>query len=43
MLLDDVFVDDIPVTAAGKLNKRTLREQFRNHQLPTASFWWLSR
>jgi 3-(methylthio)propionyl---CoA ligase len=33
---DVVFVDDIPLTAAGKLNKRTLREQYRNHPLPTA-------
>jgi fatty-acyl-CoA synthase len=33
---DVVFVDDIPLTAAGKLNKRCLREQFRNHKLPTA-------
>jgi len=32
---DVVFVDDIPLTAAGKLNKRSLREQFRNYQLPT--------
>ena len=33
---DVVFVDDIPLTAAGKLNKRELREQFRDYPLRTA-------
>jgi fatty-acyl-CoA synthase len=32
---DVIFVDDIPLTAAGKLNKRLLREQFRDYQLPS--------
>jgi len=34
---DDVaFVDELPHTATGKLQKLKLREQFRAHQLPTA-------
>jgi fatty-acyl-CoA synthase len=32
---DVVFVDEIPLTAAGKISKRTLREQFSDYQLPT--------
>jgi len=32
---DVVFVDEIPLTAAGKLDKRSLREQFRDYRLPT--------
>jgi fatty-acyl-CoA synthase len=32
---DVVFVDDIPHTATGKINKRALREQFKEYQLPT--------
>ena len=34
---DDVsFVDEIPHTATGKIQKNTLREQFRDYRLPTA-------
>jgi fatty-acyl-CoA synthase len=34
---DDVaFVDEIPHTATGKIQKTTLREQFREYRLPTA-------
>ncbi len=34
---DDVaFVDSIPLGATGKMLKNRLREQFREHQLPTA-------
>jgi fatty-acyl-CoA synthase len=33
---DVVFVDEIPHTATGKIQKRTLREQFANYVLPTA-------
>ncbi|XAH23992.1 long-chain-fatty-acid--CoA ligase [Xylophilus sp. GW821-FHT01B05] len=32
---DVVFVDELPHTATGKLLKTRLREQFRNHRLPT--------
>ncbi|HSV47705.1 MAG TPA: AMP-binding protein, partial [Ramlibacter sp.] len=32
---DVVFVDALPHTATGKLMKLKLREQFRNHRLPT--------
>ena len=33
---DDVaVVDNLPHTATGKLQKRTLREQFQHHRLPT--------
>ncbi|MHA6644690.1 fatty-acid--CoA ligase [Mesorhizobium sp. A623] len=33
---DDVaFVDEIPHTATGKIQKTALREQFRNYRLPT--------
>ncbi len=32
---DVVFVDALPHTATGKLQKLKLREQFRSHQLPT--------
>ncbi|NMG38921.1 long-chain-fatty-acid--CoA ligase [Chelativorans sp. ZYF759] len=36
-LPDDVaFVDEIPHTATGKIQKTTLREQFRDHVLPAA-------
>ncbi len=34
---DVVFVDDIPHTATGKIQKLTLREQFSDYKLPTAS------
>ena len=34
---DDVaFVDEIPHTATGKMQKLKLREQFKGHKLPTA-------
>jgi fatty-acyl-CoA synthase len=33
---DVVFVDEIPHTATGKIQKLKLREQFRKHELPTA-------
>ncbi len=33
---DVVFVPDIPLTAAGKISKVTLRAQFQDYQLPTA-------
>ena len=37
MLPDDVvFVTELPHTATGKLLKTKLREQFRDHTLPTA-------
>ncbi len=32
---DVVFVDDIPLGATGKINKVALREQFKDHRLPT--------
>jgi fatty-acyl-CoA synthase len=34
---DVVFVDEIPHTATGKIQKITLREQFRDYRLPTAA------
>jgi fatty-acyl-CoA synthase len=35
---DDVaFVDEIPHTATGKIQKTTLRDQFKGYELPTAS------
>jgi len=33
---DVVFVDAIPLGATGKMQKNKLREQFREHRLPTA-------
>lgn len=33
---DIVFVDEIPHTATGKMYKLKLREQFKDHKLPTA-------
>lgn len=33
---DVVFVEEIPHTATGKIQKTTLREQFRDYTLPTA-------
>jgi 3-(methylthio)propionyl---CoA ligase len=33
---DVVFVDSIPLGATGKMQKMKLREQFRDHRLPTA-------
>jgi fatty-acyl-CoA synthase len=32
---DVVFVDDLPHTATGKIQKSVLRDRFRNHRLPT--------
>jgi fatty-acyl-CoA synthase len=29
-----VFVDEIPHTATGKIQKLTLRQQFRDYRLP---------
>jgi acyl-CoA synthetase (AMP-forming)/AMP-acid ligase II len=34
---DVVFVDEIPHTATGKIQKMTLREQFRNYDFPAAT------
>ncbi len=35
---DDVaFIEEIPHTATGKIQKMALREQFKNHRLPTAA------
>ena len=34
---DVVFVAEIPHTATGKIQKTVLREQFKNHVLPTAA------
>lgn len=33
---DVVFVDDIPLGATGKIDKKTLREQLKDYRLPTA-------
>jgi fatty-acyl-CoA synthase len=34
---DDVaFVDEIPHTATGKIQKTTLRERFKDYRLPSA-------
>ena len=33
---DVVFVDAIPLGATGKMLKNRLREQFKDHKLPTA-------
>jgi fatty-acyl-CoA synthase len=33
---DVVFVDDIPHTATGKIQKTTLRERFKDYRLPSA-------
>jgi fatty-acyl-CoA synthase len=32
-----VFVEEIPHTATGKIQKTTLRERFKNYQLPSAA------
>ena len=34
---DVVFVDEIPHTATGKIQKTALREKFKNYVLPTAA------
>jgi fatty-acyl-CoA synthase len=31
---DVVFVDDIPLGATGKIDKKILRERFKDHKLP---------
>jgi acyl-CoA synthetase (AMP-forming)/AMP-acid ligase II len=33
---DVIFVDELPMTATGKVSKMTLREQFKDYSLPTA-------
>jgi fatty-acyl-CoA synthase len=33
---DVVFIDEVPKTSVGKFSKRTLRERFADHVLPTA-------
>ena len=33
---DVVLVDELPLTATGKVQKSRLREMFRDHELPTA-------
>ena len=33
---DVVFVEEIPHTATGKIQKTALRQRFRDHRLPTA-------
>ncbi|MCI4644725.1 MAG: long-chain fatty acid--CoA ligase, partial [Hyphomonadaceae bacterium] len=33
---DVVFVEEIPLGATGKINKRQLREMFKDYTLPTA-------
>ena len=33
---DVVFVDDLPLTATGKVSKLTLRQQYADHKLPDA-------
>jgi fatty-acyl-CoA synthase len=34
---DVIFVDEIPHTATGKIQKTALRDRFKNHALPTAA------
>ena len=34
---DVVFVDEIPHTATGKIQKMALRERFGTYRLPTAA------
>jgi fatty-acyl-CoA synthase len=34
---DVVFVDEIPHTATGKIQKATLRERFKNYALPNTA------
>jgi fatty-acyl-CoA synthase len=31
---DVVFIDEVPKTSVGKFSKKTLREQFADHELP---------
>ena len=32
---DVVSIDEVPKTSVGKFSKKTLRERFENHKLPT--------
>jgi fatty-acyl-CoA synthase len=32
-----VFVDDIPLGATGKIDKKLLRERMKDYRLPTAA------
>ena len=34
---DVIFVDEIPHTATGKIQKTTLRERFKNYAMPNVS------
>lgn len=34
---DIVFIDAVPKTSVGKFDKKVLREQFKNHQLPVTT------
>jgi fatty-acyl-CoA synthase len=34
---DAVFIDEVPKTSVGKFNKKALREQFAEYQLPTTA------
>jgi fatty-acyl-CoA synthase len=34
---DVVIIDEVPKTSVGKFSKKTLRDRFADHQLPTAS------
>ena len=33
---DCVFVDELPHTSTGKLDKKLVRDQYKDHRLPTA-------
>jgi fatty-acyl-CoA synthase len=33
---DVVFVDDIPLGATGKIDKKLIRQRFESYQLPSA-------
>jgi fatty-acyl-CoA synthase len=33
---DVVFIDEVPKTSVGKFSKKTLRDRFADHVLPTA-------
>jgi fatty-acyl-CoA synthase len=32
---DVVFIDEIPKTSVGKMDKKVLRERYKDHQLET--------
>ena len=34
---DVVFVDDIPLGATGKVDKKLIRERMKDYRLPTAT------